>query len=120
MGLIRIEAPFLNVRDFPYSGIEPRQCADLLRDLDTLLPWCQLGDQLGDLLTGNLGLQVTGLHWAVNHDGLHLVITEDGALHRSSLTSINVTYSVHLSVGSLPGHRVPLVPSCSQSEGGCE
>merc|ERR1711863_258362 len=68
-------APFLDdgLLDLPWVGSGPG--ADLLGNIHTLLSGGQLGDQLGDVLTGPLGLQRTLLLGGVLDDSLDLVVT---------------------------------------------
>ena len=75
-GLLRWDvAPFLDdgLLDLPRVSSGPG--ADLLGNIHTLLSWAQLGDQLGDVLTGPLGLQRTLLLGGVLDDSLDLVVT---------------------------------------------
>ena len=78
-----MDAPLLDDWDHFYSGINSGGGADFFRDLDTLLFWLQLRDELGVLFTELLGLHVTLLHWIVHHQGLHLVLTDPGTLDRN-------------------------------------
>merc|ERR1711863_143305 len=73
--LRRDVAPFLNdgLLDLPWVGSGPG--ADLLGNIHTLLSGGQLGHQLGDVLTGPLGLQRTLLLGGVLDDSLDLVVT---------------------------------------------
>merc|ERR1712183_33166 len=73
-------APFLDdgLLDLPWVSSGPG--ADLLGNIHTLLSWYQLGDQLGDVLTGPLGLQRTLLLGGVLDDSLDLVVTLLGSL----------------------------------------
>merc|ERR1711863_34702 len=68
-------APLLDdgLLDLPWVGSGPG--ADLLRNIHTLLSWGQLGDQLGDVLTGPPGLQRTLLLGGVLDNSLDLVVT---------------------------------------------
>merc|ERR1711863_234673 len=68
-------APLLDdgLLDLPWVGSGPG--ADLLGNIHTLLSWGQLGDQLGDVLTGPLGLQRTLLLGGVLDHSLDLVVT---------------------------------------------
>merc|ERR1711981_1034613 len=68
-------APFLDdwLLDLPRVSSGPG--ADLLGNIHTLLFGRELGDQLGDVLTGTLGLQRTFLLGGVLDDSLDLVVT---------------------------------------------
>merc|ERR1711863_162044 len=68
-------APLLDdgLLDLPWVSSGPG--ADLLGNIHTLLSWYQLGDQLGDVLTGPLGLQRTFLLGGVLDHSLDLVVT---------------------------------------------
>merc|ERR550532_2721585 len=68
-------APLLDdgLLDLPGVGSGPG--ADLLGHVHTLLSWAELGDRLGDVLTGPLGLQGTLLLGGVLDDSLDLVVT---------------------------------------------
>merc|ERR1711863_79292 len=75
-GLLRRDvAPFLHDGLLHLPGVGPGPGADLLGNIHTLLSWGQLGDQLGDVLTGPLGLQRTLLLGGVLDDSLDLVVT---------------------------------------------
>merc|ERR1712186_287015 len=73
--LRRDVAPFLDdgLLDLPWVSSGPG--ADLLGNVHTLLSGAQLGDQLGDVLTGPLGLQRSLLLGGVLDDSLDLVVT---------------------------------------------
>merc|ERR1712080_665480 len=68
-------APLLHHRLLHLPGVGPGPGAHLLGYIHALLGGLQLGHQLGDVLTGSLGLQRTLLLGGVLHDGLRLVIT---------------------------------------------
>merc|ERR1719334_260884 len=67
-------APLLDDRFLDLPGVSPGPGADLLGYIHTLLGGLQLGHQLGDVLTGSLGLQRTLFLRGVLHHGLSLVI----------------------------------------------
>ena len=56
-------------------GVGPGPGADLLGNIHALLSGGQLGDQLGDVFTGPLGLQRTFLLGGVLDHSLNLVVT---------------------------------------------
>jgi len=64
--------PFLNNRllDLPWVGAGPG--AHLLRDVNALLSWLEQWNQLGDVLTLLLGLQVACLLWDFRDDSFGL------------------------------------------------
>merc|ERR1712080_223274 len=68
-------APLLHHRLLHLPGVGPGPGAHLLGYIHALLGGLQLGHQLGDVLTGSLGLQSTLLLGGVLHNGLDLVIT---------------------------------------------
>lgn len=67
-------APLLDHRFLDLPGVGPGPGAHLLGYIHTLLGGLQLGHQLGDVLTGSLGLQRTLFLGGVLHHGLSLVI----------------------------------------------
>ena len=69
-------APFLDdgLLDLPRVG--PGPGADLLGHINTLFLWLQLGDQLGDVLAGPLGLQTALLFGGVLDYSLGLVVAQ--------------------------------------------
>ena len=69
-------APFLDdgLPDLPWVG--PGPGADLLGHIHTLFLWLQLGDQLGDVLAGPLGLQTALLFGCVLDYSLGLVVAQ--------------------------------------------
>ena len=80
-------APFLDdgLLYFPWVSSGPG--ADLLGNIHTLLSGAQLGDQLGDVLAGTLGLQRTFLLRGVLDDSLDLVVTLLISLYRMKTTT---------------------------------
>merc|ERR1719458_2429433 len=68
-------APFLHHWLLDLPGVAPRPGADLLGDINALLGGLELGNQLGHMLAGSLGLQGTLLLGGVLHNGLDLVVT---------------------------------------------
>merc|ERR1711863_9910 len=75
-GLLRRDvAPFLHDGLLHLPGVGPGPGADLLGNIHALLSGGQLGDQLGDVLTGTLGLQGTLLLGGVLDHSLDLVVT---------------------------------------------
>merc|ERR1719458_2185937 len=73
-------APLLDNRLLDRSGVGPRPGADLLGDINALLGGLELGNQLGHMLAGPLGLQGTLLLGGVLHNGLDLLVTFLSAL----------------------------------------
>merc|ERR1712243_391388 len=67
-------APLLDDRFLDLPGVGPGSGADLLGYIHTLLGGLQLGHQLGDVLTGSLGLQRTLLLRGILYNSLDLVI----------------------------------------------
>jgi len=78
--LRRNVAPLLDNGLLDLPGVGPRPGADLLGDINALLSGLQLGNQLGHMLAGSLGLQGTLLLGGVLHNGLDLVIALLSAL----------------------------------------
>ena len=75
-GLLRRDvAPLLDDGLLHLPVVGPGPGADLLGNIHALLSGGQLGDQLGDVLTGPLGLQGTFLLGGVLDDSLNLVVT---------------------------------------------
>merc|ERR1712098_585073 len=72
--LSRNVAPLLDHRFLDLPGVGPGPGAHLLGYIHTLLGGLQLGHQLGDVLTGSLGLQRTLFLGGVLHHCLSLVI----------------------------------------------
>ena len=68
-------APFLDNRFLDRSWVCPRSGADLLGDINTLLGGGELGNQLGHMLAGPLGLEGAVLLGGVLDDCLLLFIT---------------------------------------------
>merc|ERR1719384_1956239 len=77
-------APLLDNRLLDGSGVGPGPGADLLGEIDTLLGGGELGNQLGHVLAGPLGLEGTLFLGGVLDDGLHLVITLLFSLSKST------------------------------------
>merc|ERR1719458_470249 len=73
-------APFLHHWLLDLPGVAPRPGADLLGDINALLSGLKLGNQLGHMLAGPLGLQGTLLLGGVLHNGLDFVVTFLSAL----------------------------------------
>merc|ERR1719458_126920 len=73
-------APLLDNRLLDRSGVGPWPGADLLGDINALLSGLKLGNQLGHMLAGPLGLQGTLLLGGVLHNGLDFVVTFLSAL----------------------------------------
>ena len=68
-------APFLNNGLLDLPGVSSGPGANLLGDINALLGGGELGDQLGDVLAGTLGLQGTLLLGGVLDHSLDLVVT---------------------------------------------
>merc|ERR1711962_700503 len=68
-------APLLDHRFLDLPGVGPGPGAHLLGYIHTLLGGLQIGHQLGDVLTGSLGLQRTLFLGSVLYNSLDLVIT---------------------------------------------
>ena len=68
-------APFLDNRLLDLSGVGSGSCTDFLGDINTLLSWGQLGNQLGDVLASSLGLQGTLFLGRVRNNSLNLFVT---------------------------------------------
>merc|ERR1712177_1096 len=67
--------PFLNNWLLDSSGVGSGSGTDLLGDINTLLSWGQLGNQLGNMLTSSLGLKVTVFLGSILNNSLDFVIT---------------------------------------------
>ena len=67
-------APLLHNGLFDLPWVGPGPGAHLLGDVNTLLSGLKLGHQLGHMLAGPLGLEVTLLLGGVLDHGLHLVV----------------------------------------------
>ncbi len=63
---------------------DPSPGADFRGHVDTLLGWCELGHELGDVAAGPLRLDCALLGRLVLHDRLDLVIALLWALHQYS------------------------------------
>jgi len=77
-------APFLDDGLLHLSGVGLGSGTDLLGDIDTLLSRLELGDKLGHVSTGSLGLKGALLLGGVLDNGLGLVIADLGSLLEST------------------------------------
>jgi len=73
--LRRNVTPLLNNRLLDRPWVGPRPGADLLGDINALLSGLQLGNQLGHMLAGSLGLQGTLFLGGILHNSLGLFVT---------------------------------------------
>merc|ERR1719481_457814 len=77
-------APFLDHRLLNLPWVGPRSCADLLRNIHTLLSRGKLGYKFGNMLAGPLWLEITFFLWSILNNSLSFVIAFLSSLFEST------------------------------------